>query len=200
MTRRTTPILISHDGSPAAARTSTEDPGPSREADGSHVSGDVPTPQSPRREDMPEARGSTGRGPIGPMGSFGFGFLERFRRTAGVPSRVADDAAVELAPVFAVLDAFEHEAQEVRDRSSRMAAQRLHRAQEDAAALAGDAHDRADFERGDALKAGLRSADVETAAILAAGEAEAGAIRHRGEERLSQLVAEIVARVREAPS
>ena len=202
MTRRPTPILMAHERSRAAARTSTRNSGPSREPDGSRVSADVPMPPSPRHEDTPEARGTTvaRRGPIGPTGGFGFGFLERFRRTAGVPARAADDAAVELAPVFAVLDAFEHEAQEVRDRSSRMAARRLHDAREDAAALAGEAHDRADSERGDALTAGLRAADVEIAAILAAGEAEAGAIRRRGEDRMSHLVAEIVARVGEAPS
>jgi vacuolar-type H+-ATPase subunit H len=147
---------------------------------------------------MAQAPGSTvaGRGPIGPIG----GFLERFRRTAGMPARVGDEAAVELAPVFAALDAFEQEAQELRDRSSRMAAQRLHEAQEEAAALAAEARGRADQERGDALKAGLRAADVEVAEILAAGEAEASAVRRRGEERLPQLVAEVVARVREAAS
>lgn len=147
---------------------------------------------------MAHAPGSTvaGHGPIGPIG----GFLERFRRTTGMPARVGDEAAVELAPVFAVLDAFEREAQELRDRSSRMAAQRLHEAEEEAAALAAEAHDRADQERGDALKAGLRAADVEIAEILARGEEEAHAVRQRGEERLPQLVAEVVARVRAAAS
>ncbi|MCZ7590247.1 MAG: hypothetical protein M5U27_15595 [Gaiella sp.] len=145
---------------------------------------------------MSHAPGSTvaGPGPIGPIG----GFLERFRRTTGMPARVGDEAAVELAPVFAVLDAFEREAQELRDRSSRMAAQRLHEAKEEAAALAAEARARADQERGDALKAGLRAADVEIAELLAASEAEARAIRRRGEERLPQLVAEVVARVGEA--
>jgi flagellar biosynthesis/type III secretory pathway protein FliH len=147
---------------------------------------------------MTQVPGSTvaGPGPIGPIG----GFLERFRRTTGMPARVGDEAAVELAPVFAVLDAFEREAQELRDRSSRMAAQRLHEAEEEAAALAAEARARADQERGDALKAGLRAADVEIAELLAAAEAEARAIRRRGEERLPALVAEVVARVREAPS
>lgn len=147
---------------------------------------------------MSQASGSTvaGQGPIGPIG----GFLERFRRTTGMPARVGDEAEVELAPVFAILDAFEREAQELRDRSSRMAAQRLHEAEEEAAALAAEAHDRADQERGDALKAGLRAADVEIAEILARGEREARAVRRRGEERLPQLVAEVVARVREAAS
>ena len=144
---------------------------------------------------MSQAPGSTvaGQGPIGPIG----GFLERFRRTAGMPARVADETAGELAPVFAVLDAFEREAQELRDRSSRMAAQRLHEAEEEAAALAAEARARADQERGDALKAGLRAADVEVAELLETAEMEARAIRRRGEERLPELVAEVVARVRE---
>ena len=147
---------------------------------------------------MSQASGSTvaGQGPIGPIG----GFLERFRRTTGMPARVGDEAAVELAPVFAALDVFEREAAELRERSSRMAARRLHEAREDAAALTAEAHGRADFERGDALKAGLRAADVEIAEILGQGEAEARAIRRRGEERLPQLVAEVVGRVREAGS
>lgn len=146
------------------------------------------------RGGVSQGPGSTvaGQGPIGPIG----GFLERFRRTPGMPARVGDEAAVELAPVFAVLDAFEREAQELRDRSGRMAAQRLHEAREEAAALAAEAQDRADFERGDALKAGLRAADVETAEILAQGEADARAISARGQERLPELVAEVVARVR----
>jgi vacuolar-type H+-ATPase subunit H len=137
-----------------------------------------------------------GHGPIGPIG----GFLERFRRTSGMPASVGDEAAVELAPVFAALEALEREAQALRDGSERMAAQRLHEAREEAAALGAEAHERADFERGDALKAGLRAADAETAEILAAGEAEASSIRSRGEERLLELVAEVVERVREGTS
>jgi vacuolar-type H+-ATPase subunit H len=142
------------------------------------------------------APGSTvaGQGPIGPIS----GFLERFRRTSGMPARVGDEAAVELAPVFAALDALEREAQALRDGSERMAAQRLHEAREEAAELAVEARERASFERGDALKAGLRAADVETAEILAAGEADARAIGSRGEERLPELVAEVVERVRAA--
>jgi vacuolar-type H+-ATPase subunit H len=79
-----------------------------------------------------------------------------------------------------------------------MAARRLHDANEDAAALAATAHGRADIERGDALKAGLRAADVTIAEIVARGESEARAILGRGEERLPELVAEVVARVRRA--
>lgn len=147
---------------------------------------------------MAHAPGSTvaGQGPIGPIS----GFLERFRRTTGMPARVGDEAAVELAPVFAALDVLEREAQALRDGSERMAAQRLHEAREEAAALAAEAHARAEFERGDALKAGLRATDVETAEILAQGEAEARAIRERGEERVSQLVVEVLERVREGVS
>ena len=147
---------------------------------------------------MAQAPGSTvaRQGPIGPIG----GFLERFRRTPGMPARVGDEAAVELAPVFAALDALEREAQALRDGSERMGAQRLHEAREEAAALAAEAHQRAGFERGDALKAGLRAADEETAEILAAGEAEASSIRSRGEERLPELVAEVVERVRAGAS
>lgn len=117
-----------------------------------------------------------------------------------MPARVGDEAAVELAPVFAALDVLEREVQALRDGSERMAAQRLHEAREEAAALAAEAHARAEFERGDALKAGLRATDVETAEILAQGEAEARAIRERGEERVSQLVVEVLERVREGVS
>ena len=117
-----------------------------------------------------------------------------------MPARVGDEAAVELAPVFAALDALEREAQALRDGSERMAAQQLHDAREEAGALAAEAQGRADSERGDALKAGLRAADVETAEILAAGEADARAIRSHGEERLPQLVAEVVEHVRRAAS
>jgi vacuolar-type H+-ATPase subunit H len=114
-----------------------------------------------------------------------------------MPARVGDETAVELAPVFAALDVLEREAQALRDGSERRAAQRLHKAREAAAALVAEAHQRAAFERGDALKAGLRVAGVEAAGILAAGEADASLIRSRGEERLPELVAEVVERVRE---
>jgi vacuolar-type H+-ATPase subunit H len=115
-----------------------------------------------------------------------------------MPPRVGDEAAVELAPVFAVLDAFEHEAHDLRERSERMAAQRLHAAHEEAEALVAEARDLADSVHGDALKAGLRAADVEAREILARAEADARDIARRGEERLPQLVADVVARVSEA--
>ena len=131
------------------------------------------------------------RSPVGPLGDV----LERFRRGAGVPAAAGDEAAVELAPVFAALDELQREAAAVRDRSTQMAARRLHEAREEATAILADARSKADSERGDALKAGLRSADAAAAEILAAAEHDASRIERTAAARLPSLVARVTGQV-----
>jgi vacuolar-type H+-ATPase subunit H len=133
--------------------------------------------------------------PAGQVGSI----LERFHGTGGVPAAVGEETVLELVPVFAALDAFESEAAEMRERAEAMAAHRLHEAEEGAKEILADARSLADSERGDALKAGLRAADVEASQIVAGAEADAARIDERGHARLPGLVDEIVARVLEAP-
>jgi hypothetical protein len=60
------------------------------------------------------------------------GFLERFRRSGGVPAAAGAELAAELAPVFAALDRIEEEAAEIRRRTDVVAAQRAHKAEEQA--------------------------------------------------------------------
>ena len=132
--------------------------------------------------------------PPGPVGSI----LERFRGTAGVPATVGEETTQELVSVFAALDAFELEAVGAREHAEAMAAHRLHEAEEGAREILAAAKGLADSERGDALKAGLRAADVEASQIVARAEADARRIDERGRERLPGLVDEVVARVLEA--
>lgn len=117
-----------------------------------------------------------------------------------MPAAVGDEAAVELAPVFEVLDEFEREAALARERSERMTARRLHEAREAVNEIITDARHRADSERDDALKGGLRAADVAAAEIVAEAEADAHAVDRRGALRLPGVVAEVVRRVKETGS
>jgi hypothetical protein len=135
-------------------------------------------------------------GPLGPLS----GFLERFRRSAGVPATVGGDAASELAAVFAALDRLELEAEELRTRSSAAAARREHELEEEMERVVRDARERAGAEQDEILRSRLGDADREAAVIVAQAEAEARRIRETGEERLAGFVAEVVARVREAGS
>jgi vacuolar-type H+-ATPase subunit H len=128
------------------------------------------------------------------------GFLERFRRTAGVPAAAGGDSAAELAPVFAALDSIEGEAAEIRRRAETTAAQRLQETEEQVQGILADARERADFERDDALKAGGRVADAEVASILEQAERGARQVREAGERRLPALVADVLRRVLEAGS
>jgi len=135
-------------------------------------------------------------GVVGPAGQF----LERFRRSGGVPAAAGGDFAAELAPVFAALDRIEGEAAAIRRRTEVVAAQRVHETEEQAQGILAEARERADFERDDALKAGGRVADVEVVSILEQAERDAQRIVKVGEERLPALVADVLRRVAEAGS
>jgi vacuolar-type H+-ATPase subunit H len=132
-------------------------------------------------------------GPGGPLR----GFLERFRGVGGVPASVGEESTAELAPVFDALDAIEREVAERRARAEREAAHRRFEAEEGAREILAAAHDAADAERGDALKAGLRAVDAEAARIVANAEADALEIEERARARIPLLVDAVVARVLE---
>ena len=134
----------------------------------------------------------------GPLGSIG-GILERFQGTGGVPAAVGEEAVLELVPVFAALDALELETAGMREQAEKTAAHRLHKADEGAKEILAAAKGVADSERGDALKAGLRAADVEASRIIAQAEADARRIDEIGRARLPGLVDEVVARVLDVP-
>ena len=131
---------------------------------------------------------------MGPVGSI----LERFHGTGGVPAAVGEETVLELVPVFAALDAFELEAAEMHDHAEAIAAHRLHEAEEGAKEVLAAAVSLADSERGDALKVGLRAADVQASQIVARAEADARRIDERGRGRLPGLVDKVMARVLEA--
>jgi len=145
--------------------------------------------------ERPTAASVARHGPVGPIG----GFLERFHGTGGVPAAVGEETVLELVPVFAALDAFELEAAEVHDHAESIAAHRLYKAEEGAKEILASARGLADSERGDALKAGLRAADVEASQIVARAEADARRIEEMGRTRLPRLVDGVVARVLEVP-
>jgi len=134
-------------------------------------------------------------GPVGPIG----GFLERFHGTGGVPAAVGEETVLELVPVFAALDAFELEAAEVHEHAEKIAAHLLYKAEEGAREILASARGLADSERGDALKAGLRAADVEASQIVAQADLDARRIEETGRTRLPRLVDGVVARVLEVP-
>ena len=133
-------------------------------------------------------------GPVGPIA----GFLERFRRSAGVPAAVGGDASAELAPVFVALDEIDREIAALRERSNAAAARRLWEADEEAQQIVAAGRERAEAERDDALATGLQAADAEAEAILRHARTDAAAVRRTGEERLPALVAEVLTRVLEA--
>jgi hypothetical protein len=135
-------------------------------------------------------------GPLGPLS----GFLERFRRSAGVPATVGGDAASELATVFAALDQLELEAEDLRARSSVAAAREEHELEAEVERIGLEARRRAEAERDEIVRSMLGDAEQEAARIVAQAEVQATRIRETGEERLPGFVAEVLARVREAGS
>lgn len=131
---------------------------------------------------------------MGPLRSL----LERFRRSAGVPASVGVDLSAELAPVFAALDEIERELERVREKSRAETVRRLQEADEEARRMLDETRKRAVLERDETFRLVLKEADaqLEGVARQAAGEAES--IRATGGERMSALVAEVLARVLEA--
>jgi vacuolar-type H+-ATPase subunit H len=117
-----------------------------------------------------------------------------------VPASLGGDVASELAPVFAALDRLEQEAEEFRARSEAALARRAHDAEEEADEILAEARARADWQRDDALSAGLKAAEADVAGIVSQGEADAKRIREAGERRLPGFVAEALARVLKAGS
>ena len=128
------------------------------------------------------------------------GFLERFRRSGGVPAAAGGELAAELAPVFVALDGIEEEAAEIRRRTDVVAAQRALEAEERAQGILAEARERANFERDDALTAGGRVTDAEVVSILKQAELDVQQIRTIGEQRLPAFVANVLKRVLEAGS
>lgn len=120
-------------------------------------------------------------------------FLDRFRRGVAVPAAVGDDLAAELAPVFASLERFEMEAQEVRRASAERAEEQLAEARERAALISAGWRETAETERTRAAQDRRRRSREEALSMEAEGRAEANRIRDGASMRIPDLVAEIVA-------
>lgn len=119
--------------------------------------------------------------------------LDRFRRGVAVPAAVGDDLAAELAPVFASLERFETEAQEVRRASAERAEKRLAEGRERAGRISAGWREAAEAERTRAAQERRRRSREEALAVEAEGRTEAERIRREASTRISDLVAEIVA-------
>jgi vacuolar-type H+-ATPase subunit H len=131
---------------------------------------------------------------IGPLRSL----LERFRRSAGVPASVGVHLTAELAPVFAILDDLERDAERLREQSRADADRRLQEAEVEARTVLDEGRQRALLERDETFSLTLHEADAELAAVTGQAAAEAESIRVRGSERTAALVGEVIARVLEA--
>ncbi len=122
-------------------------------------------------------------------------FLDRFRRAPAVPTAVGDTLAAELAPLLALLDEIEREADEVRRRATLRAQAGLGDVAEEVEAILASARAHADDERADALRAARRSADARATSTLERASAEAEQVRNLARERSEPLVEAVVARV-----
>jgi vacuolar-type H+-ATPase subunit H len=138
---------------------------------------------------------SSAAGP-GPLG----GFLERFRRSGGVPASVGGETASELEPLLVVLDSLEQEVAELLAEAEAADVRRLHEAEEQAQSILTAARERTESERDDAQKAGQRVVGTEVAAILAEAHADVERMRKTSEQRLPGLLAEVMERVLEVGS
>lgn len=126
--------------------------------------------------------------------------LDRFRRGVAVPAAAGDDLAAELAPVFASLEAFEAEADAVKQACARQAEDRLGAGLEQVARLSEGWRTRAEAERVRAAAEKRRRAHEEASALEERGRVEADRIRQRAARRMPEVVAEIVACVERGAS
>jgi hypothetical protein len=119
-------------------------------------------------------------------------FLDRFRRSAGVPAQVTDEVAAELAPLYSALDAIDREAAAIRaDAEQRASADRESVTDEvDRRLAAGREH--AERERIRVVADARRAAEKAADEIVSAGVAEADRIRAQGRARVPVLVVDVV--------
>ena len=117
--------------------------------------------------------------------------LERFRRSAGVPAAAGDDLSVELAPLFAALDAIDAEAARARRAADLRAAAVAGETGPEVEQILADAREQAELERAEAAKAGRRAAEAEMRALEAQALADADEIKQAGRARIAPLVAAV---------
>ncbi|WP_435642446.1 hypothetical protein ACR9VJ_02590 [Streptomyces sp. H49] len=122
-------------------------------------------------------------------------FLERFRpvgtpgaSATGVPADRTAERAAELEPALARLADVQQEAAQIRAAAEREAEALRQNAAREAAGMVEAARKRAPEVRRQAAEPHLREARHEAAALRAAGDRTASAIRERALERMPRLV------------
>jgi hypothetical protein len=125
--------------------------------------------------------------------------LDRFRRGVAVPAAAGDDLAAELAPVFASLEAFETEADELTRASTQEAEKRLAAGLERAAHISSGWREVAEFERARAAGERRQRARDEASILEERGRVEADRVRARAAEGIPDLVAQIVTCLERGP-
>ncbi len=119
-------------------------------------------------------------------------FLDRFRRSAGVPAQVTDELAVELVPLFEALDALDRDAAILREDAARQAAERRESVTAEVEGVLAAARDRAEHERLRVEADARRAVEIDADAIRASGAVEAGRIRAQASARIPVLVERVV--------
>jgi vacuolar-type H+-ATPase subunit H len=128
-------------------------------------------------------------------------FLQRFRRLVTPPGRPAeavgvpasgDELAGELGPVLEQLDTVGAEASDIEQRAREQARRRRDEAAREAAAILAEAHVRADAERARAAAEQRASGQRSAAAARADAAREVERIRAMRDDRVEQLVDEVV--------
>ena len=124
--------------------------------------------------------------------------LERFRGRGGVPAAARDDLALELAPLFLVLDTIEAEASQVREEAAQRAAAIDEATRREVDEIFAEAERQAKLERAKAAAVVRRVGEAEVQALDERAEAEAAEVTRIGQERLATLVAAVQRCVSEA--
>ncbi len=124
-------------------------------------------------------------------------WLERFRRSAGVPAAASDDLEVELMSVFVALEEIEAEARRLREEAAREAQESLATAAAEAERVLAGWRRRAEAERARAEAERIQAVTSEARSIESEGEAAAHALRSRGLRRIPPLVERVLACVME---
>jgi vacuolar-type H+-ATPase subunit H len=123
--------------------------------------------------------------------------LDRFRRSVAAPPPAGDDLLRELGPLFAALDEVEEEGDRLRAEARAEAERRLDAARKEAARIAATYAERAEAERSRTADERRRAGEREARAVLEAADKEARLIRDAGSKRIPELVAAVVACVKE---
>ncbi|TCN29603.1 hypothetical protein EV644_13842 [Kribbella orskensis] len=115
----------------------------------------------------------------------------------GVPEDTRTGVPAELVGIFGALDEVIAECREIREQAGRDAAELVDAAQREAAGLVAEAGARATAERAETAAAIQAGGEVAAEQTRTAASAEVDLLTRRGRERMDELVALILERVRD---